>query len=82
MIELVSAKIGFQLLFYIYSINLVSSRQDVRKRPSSYVRNLDYSGCLPAYIIEQFREPARALPKHIWNKLKGNANTPKTGGNP
>ena len=31
--------------------------------------------------LEQFREPARSLPKHLWNKLKENTNTPKTGEN-
>ena len=32
--------------------------------------------------LEQFREPARTLPKHVWNKLKDKEQTPKTGGNP
>lgn len=28
--------------------------------------------------LEQFREPARPLPKHVWNKVK-NQEAPKTG---
>lgn len=31
--------------------------------------------------LERFREPARELPKHTWNKLKEMTNTPKTGEN-
>ena len=31
--------------------------------------------------LEQFREPARSLPKHLWNKLKESTNAPKTGEN-
>ena len=27
--------------------------------------------------LERFREPARELPKHTWNKLKEMTNTPK-----
>ena len=29
--------------------------------------------------LERFREPARELPKHTWDKLKEMTNTPKTG---
>ena len=31
--------------------------------------------------LEQFREPARELPKHTWNKLKRMSETPKAGEN-
>mgnify|MGYP000109643637 CR=1 FL=1 len=31
--------------------------------------------------LERFREPARELPEHTWNKLKEMTNTPKTGEN-
>ena len=31
--------------------------------------------------LERFREPARELPKHTWDKLKEMTNTPKTGEN-
>lgn len=31
--------------------------------------------------LERFREPARELPKHTWNKLKEMTNTPKTDEN-
>jgi hypothetical protein len=51
MIELVSAKIGFQLLFYIYAINLESSREDIKKCPSWHTGNFDYSGSRPSYMM-------------------------------
>ena len=31
--------------------------------------------------VKDFRELARELPKHTWNKLKEMTNTPKTGEN-
>ncbi|MCI5891771.1 MAG: DUF6462 family protein [Lachnospira sp.] len=67
----------------IYSIG--KTRLMVLAKEAGAIYKIGNSALINTEIFEQYlekyREPSRLLPKHLYNKITQNENTPKTGGN-